>query len=200
MKQAAAVGGDRLTMVGAETKKGAQLVIASTGPLGGRDCVEAARTSDPTFDAPVILLEPVVLVGAGPMLHMPAECGADRTWVGIVPICGDAIRGHAGGGLGRAEERLGSRHVPLLAQHGIDQVAVTIDGAVGDRPPTVPIYSARPPRAFLVRIVRTVSPVGYLPSALTTPIVRSRTRMRTMVKPINTTDKAESCGSARYWT
>jgi hypothetical protein len=31
------------TMVGAETKTGAQLVIASAEPLGGHDCLEAAR-------------------------------------------------------------------------------------------------------------------------------------------------------------
>ena len=56
MKQTAAVGGDRLAMAGAEAEKGAELVIASTEPLGGPECLEAPHTSDPAFDAPVILL------------------------------------------------------------------------------------------------------------------------------------------------
>ena len=73
MKQTAAVGGNRLAMAGADTEKGAELVIASTEPFGSPECFEAAHTSDPAFDAPVILLQPVVLVGAGPMSHLSAE-------------------------------------------------------------------------------------------------------------------------------
>src|SRR5215211_3115386 len=56
VKQTAAVGGNRLTMVGADAEKGAELVVASTEPFGSPERLEAPHTSDPTFDAPVILL------------------------------------------------------------------------------------------------------------------------------------------------
>ena len=53
-----------------------------------------------------------------------------------MPVRGDAVGGHAGGGLCRAEERLRRRHVAVLAEHGVDQVAVPVDGAVEVTPPT----------------------------------------------------------------
>src|SRR3712207_9105407 len=52
------------------------------------------------------------------------------TRVGAVPIRGDTLGRDAGDRLGRAEEGLGGRHVAVLAQHGVDQSAVTVDGAI----------------------------------------------------------------------
>jgi hypothetical protein len=63
-----------LAVVGAKTEKGTELVISSAEPLGGSECLEAAHTSDPAFEAPVILLESIIQIGAGPVLYMPAEC------------------------------------------------------------------------------------------------------------------------------
>lgn len=130
MEQSAAVGGNGLAVAGAEAEKGAELVIASTEPIGRPEILEAPHTSDPAFHAAVILLQPVVLVGAGSMRDMPAQRRADGAWVGTVPVRGDAIRDYAGGRLGGAEECLGRRHVPVLAEHGIDQVAVTVDRTI----------------------------------------------------------------------
>jgi hypothetical protein len=78
MKQTAAVGGDMLVVTGAKTKKSAKLVIPSTEPVGGAEFLGAPHTSDPTFDAPVVLLEPVVFVCAGPMNNLPAQRRTDR--------------------------------------------------------------------------------------------------------------------------
>ena len=61
MEQSAAVGGDVLVVAGAGAEKGAELVIASTEPLGGPEGLEAAHTSDPAFHAPMILLQPIIL-------------------------------------------------------------------------------------------------------------------------------------------
>jgi hypothetical protein len=74
MKQAAADGGDRLAVASAQTETGAALVIASAEPLGGIECLEAAHTLDPTFDAPVILLQAIGSTGAGPVWHLSAQC------------------------------------------------------------------------------------------------------------------------------
>jgi hypothetical protein len=71
VKQTAAVGGDMLAVVAAETEKGTELVKSSAGPLGR---IEASHTSDLAFDAPVILLQSIVSISAGPMVHMPVEC------------------------------------------------------------------------------------------------------------------------------
>jgi hypothetical protein len=74
MKQAAADGGDRLAVASAQTETGAALVMASAEPLGGIEGLEAAHTLDPTFDAPVILLQAIVSIGAGPVWHLSAQC------------------------------------------------------------------------------------------------------------------------------
>ena len=73
MKQAAADGGDRLAVASAQTETGAALVIASAEPLGGIESLEAAHTLDPTFDAPVILLQ-AIGSGAGLVWHLSAQC------------------------------------------------------------------------------------------------------------------------------
>src|SRR5215213_7927589 len=106
-----AVGGNVLAVAGAEAEKSAELVIASTEPRGGPEILEAPHTSDPAFYAAVILLQPVVLVGAGSVRDMPAQRRTDCTWVGAVPVRGDAVRDYAGGRLGGAEERLCGHHV-----------------------------------------------------------------------------------------
>ncbi len=85
MEQAATVGGNVLAMAGAEAEKGAELVIPSTEPRGGLEGLEAPHTSDPTFHAAVVLLEPIVPVGTGPVLHASSECCSDRARVGAVP-------------------------------------------------------------------------------------------------------------------
>jgi hypothetical protein len=63
-----------LAVVAAETEEGTELVITSAEPLGRIEGHEASHTSDPAFDAPVVLLQSIVSIGAGPVLHMPAEC------------------------------------------------------------------------------------------------------------------------------
>src|SRR5918998_3296479 len=91
MEKATAVGGDRLVVAGAETEEGAELVIAATEPLRRSETLEPPHTSCAPLYAPVILLQPVVLVRAGPMPDPRAERRADRPWVGAVPVRGDAV-------------------------------------------------------------------------------------------------------------
>ena len=73
VKQTATVGGDMLVVTSAGTEKGAELTVSSTEPLGRTECLEAPHTSDPAFDTPVILLESIILVGAGTVLHVSAQ-------------------------------------------------------------------------------------------------------------------------------
>ena len=94
-------------------------------------CVNGSKTTHriiPLFDASMILLQPIVFVGAGPVLDAAAQRRADRARVGAVPVRGDAVGDQAGGRLGGAEERLRGRHVPVLGEHGVDQVAMAANG------------------------------------------------------------------------
>ena len=67
MKQSAAVGGDALVVAGAGAERGAELVMPSTEPRGGPERLEGPHTPGPAPQAAVALLQPVVLVGAGPV-------------------------------------------------------------------------------------------------------------------------------------
>jgi hypothetical protein len=73
MKQATAVGGDVLVVVGLQAEKVAEFVIASAEPLRCIEAFEAAHTSDAAFHTAMILFQSIVLVSAGPMENPPAE-------------------------------------------------------------------------------------------------------------------------------
>src|SRR3712207_7040413 len=92
VKQATAVGGDRLVVAGAGAEEVAELVIAATEALRRSEALEAAHTSRAPFHAAMVLLQPVVLVCAGPVHDPPPERRADRPRVGPVPVRGDAVR------------------------------------------------------------------------------------------------------------
>jgi hypothetical protein len=59
--------------------------------------------------------------------HSFAQDAADRLWIGAMAIRRHPLRTKAHGRPGRAEECLCGPHVAVLAQHGVDQVSVTVD-------------------------------------------------------------------------
>jgi len=130
VKQATAADGDGLVVAGAGTEEIAEFIVAATEPLRRGETLESPHASRAPFDAPVILLEPIILVGAGPVHDPSAEHRADCPRVGAVPVGGDPIGRDAGDGLRRAEEGLGRGHVAVLAQHGVDEIAVAVDRAI----------------------------------------------------------------------
>jgi hypothetical protein len=79
VKQTATAGGDMLVVAGAGAEKGAEFVVASAEALRGSEALKAPHTSCSAFHAPMILLQSVILVGAGPMHDPPAERRAART-------------------------------------------------------------------------------------------------------------------------
>src|SRR3712207_2024747 len=115
-----------LVVAGAEAEGVAEFVVTATEALRRGEALESTHTSDPSFDAPMILLQSIVLVCAGPVHDPSAERRADRPRVGAVPVRGDAVRGDAACGLGRAEEGLRRRYVAVLAQHRVDEVAIPV--------------------------------------------------------------------------
>src|ERR671916_2120983 len=163
MKQATAAGGDMLIVVLAETEEIAEFVVASAEALRRHEALEPAHTSRAPFDAAVVFLKPVVPVRAGPVHDTPAERRADRPRVGAVPVRGDPVRSNAGDRPCRAEEGLGRRHVAVLAEHRVDEIAVAVDRAIQVRPAAADL------QVCLVRV-----PV---PAAGTAPAVSAPTEL-----------------------
>lgn len=76
------------------------------------------------------LLDPIVEVGIAAMHDLLAERFTDRSRIGVVAVGRDMFR-HLPSHLQRSgEEPFGCVHIPMLTQHRIDEVAITIDGAV----------------------------------------------------------------------
>jgi hypothetical protein len=78
----------------------------------------------------MILLQPVIEILAVAMPHISPQDHPDRAGVTVMPIRGDPVGRDAGDHLGRLEERLRGGHVPVLAEHHVDQRARAIDGTV----------------------------------------------------------------------
>src|SRR5215207_8474412 len=114
----------------------------------------------------------LLFISAGPVHDLSAECRADRPRVGAVSVGGDALGDNAGHRLGRAEEGLGRRHVAVLAQHGIDEIAVTVDGAVQIAPPATNL------QVSLVDVPVTATSAAPATPALTEFIGQQRGELR----------------------
>src|SRR3712207_1332628 len=82
VKQATPLGGDGLVVASAGAEEVAELVIASAEPFRRSEALEAPHASCSTFHAAVVLLGPIVSVGAGPVHDTAAEGAADRPRVG----------------------------------------------------------------------------------------------------------------------
>jgi hypothetical protein len=68
----------------------------------------------------MVLLKMIIRVAVGPVRHLVSKDGPDGTWVGIVAIRGEVVRDHSSYRPGGAEERLGGRETPRIAQPRID--------------------------------------------------------------------------------
>ena len=91
---------------GAGTKEVTQFIVASTEPLRRSWALEPTHRLVSTFDATVILLQSIVEIAAGAVLHAFTQRRPDRTRVAVVAIRGHPVRGNVGDGLGGLEERL----------------------------------------------------------------------------------------------
>src|SRR5215213_8337666 len=117
-------------MAGAEAEEVAELIVAAAEPGGRSRALEALHGPVSAFDAPMVLLQLIVQVAAGPVPHTTAQLGPDRPRVAVVAVGRDPVRRHAGHRLRGAEERLRRRHVAMLAEHHIHQRAGAVDGTI----------------------------------------------------------------------
>jgi hypothetical protein len=115
-------------------------VIVSNGEVEIRYVIPTDRASEQVRFCHLRLdyLQAVIEVSTGSVLHAVTQLRADRTRVTVMAIRDYPIRNHIGDGLGGLEERLRGRHVAVLAEHHIDQRAVTVDGTIKIAP--VPVH------------------------------------------------------------
>src|SRR5687768_16105253 len=114
----------------AGTEEVAELIVAAAEPGGRSRALEAPHGAVSAFDAPVVLLQSIVQVAAGPVPHRSAQLGPDRPGVAVVAVRRHPVRRHPGDRLGGAEERLRRRHVAVLAEHHVHQRAGAVDGTI----------------------------------------------------------------------
>src|SRR5512132_2449546 len=126
-----------LVVTGAGAEDVSKFIVPPAEPGRGSGTLEAAHRSVSAFEAPVILLQPVIEVAAGPVPHPFAELGLDRAWVAVVAVRRDPVRCDPGDRLGGPEERLRRRHVAVLAEHHIHQRAGAVDGSIEIAPATL---------------------------------------------------------------
>ena len=74
----------------------------------------------------MILFQLVVKIFARPVLYFSTQYRAYGTWVGVVSVGGYLVRFMTHNLSGFCEEALGCVHIPMLREHGIYPIAITI--------------------------------------------------------------------------
>jgi hypothetical protein len=82
------------------------------------------------FDTSVILLQTIIEVLARPMLYLVAHCLTYSPWIRTMPICRDRFWRMANHSNCLLKKSLRCFHIPFLAQHGIDQIAIVVDRSI----------------------------------------------------------------------
>src|SRR6478752_10147444 len=85
-----------LVVTGSAAEEVAELIILSAKSVCRFMLLEAAHTSDASFDPAMVLFKSIVQVDARPVTDGAAQCRADRTWVRIVPVGCHPVRHKAG--------------------------------------------------------------------------------------------------------
>ena len=78
----------------------------------------------------MILFQSIVERVVGPVHNITAQDLADRTWIRCMPIGCDSLWRVTNRLEHLLEKTLGCLHVSLLTQHGINQIAITINGTI----------------------------------------------------------------------
>jgi hypothetical protein len=102
----------------------------STEALGRVKRSKAQHRVVSLFDAAVILLDPSIQIGTAAMFDFRTKYLADGARIRIVAIACHLARNLSDSGDGPTKESLGTRHIARLAEHRVDQIALTIDGTV----------------------------------------------------------------------
>src|ERR1700692_2741206 len=107
-----------------------EFVVTSTEASGGPRTLEASHRSVSSFDPTMVLLNPIIQISVGSVLHSIAQFGPDRARVTVVTVRRDARGNDAGHHFSGPKECFRRLHVARLAQPHVYQSAVAIDRTI----------------------------------------------------------------------
>ena len=93
------------------------------------------------FDTSVFLLQTMIEVLARPMLYLVAHCLTYSPWRGTMPICRDRCWRMANHSNCLLKTSLRCCHIPFLAHHGSDHIAIVVDRSI--EIPPLPMHACR---------------------------------------------------------
>src|SRR5271163_1609235 len=105
-----------LVVTGSAPEEVAKFIILSAEAICRVMLLEAAHTSDASFDSAMVLFKPIIQIDARPVAHVAAKGRANCARVGVMPVGSHPVRHKAGNRPCRAEEPLGRSHVAGRAQ------------------------------------------------------------------------------------
>jgi hypothetical protein len=82
----------------------------------------------------MVLLQLIVEILIISVENVHAKDLADRTWGRTVPICGSSLWSMTTCPKGLLEKALSGVHISLLAEHGVNQIAILINGTIQGAP------------------------------------------------------------------
>jgi hypothetical protein len=114
----------------ARTERVAQFVEGTTEACSRLDGSKTMHRIVPLFDAPMILLQPIIEVFTRSMLDVVPHCLANGTWIGRMTIRRHLIRNRANHSNSLLEKSPGRLHIPFFAQQRIHQIAIMVNGSI----------------------------------------------------------------------
>jgi len=131
---------DRFAHGATRTEIVAQFVKSATEACCRFEASETTHGIVALLDPSVILLQPIIEVLVRPMLDTVAHDLAYSPRIGTMPICRDRLWRMANHSNRLLEQSLSRLHISFLAQHGIDQIAIVVDGPIQITPLSMHFY------------------------------------------------------------
>ena len=95
--------------------------------LGRPKTFKAQHRIGALFDSAMILLDPIIFIAATPMFYFFPEHFGGGSRIGAMPVGGDLFGTTSRDSLSTAEKTLGSGHVSLRTERGINQLSLFVN-------------------------------------------------------------------------
>jgi hypothetical protein len=126
--------GEGLVAVHLRTENGADRIEDSAEARRGGAVLKPRQRAVTLVDPSMILLQMVMQGALGPVAELCPEHRAERPRIGVMPLSRDPGRRHPRDGPCRAAEGLGRLEVSGIAEPGIDQVPIPLNGPLEGLP------------------------------------------------------------------
>ena len=99
-------------------------------PFRRLDPLKTSHRPDPLLDSSMVLFQMIIQIPVRAMSYLVPEHGGDGAGISGMPITGDSLRDATGDCARGPEESFCRGLVALLTEPHVDEIAVTINGAV----------------------------------------------------------------------